>query len=467
MSRKLLLWLIFTLLSVRVLSCSWKCCKKNNDPIVLKNQIINDSDKLSNHRNFNSKILSESVSTDKIVGIHYNKYSNEANNKVVGSIKDNRDTEKKASQNINEENVVSPLRENRWFQCWVLKAIFINKRNFPVVIMKLILSYLTFPITASLCHHEGGLSEAIFSRNGRWLLSADVGHPALHYHLSNITTGKEVHTVKSPNLKRHIYLLAIADSHLFVVSGDFKSNNYNMYLWNTYSGEFETTLIGHTGYVTCCSIFLNDTRMASASMDKTVRVWKVGKTQGSCLYVLRGHTGYIRTCVVSADNQWIFSLSDDKTIRVWITNTGECHLVLVGHTQILYSNSCVISVDNRHIGSIGMHGETKLWDIITGECTKTIKCINVESINVGHTRHICYLSSKRLVWWQRYQVGVWDLRANKNIYTLSFEIPVRNVFTDGEYLIVLLHDGMIYLDRKNLQIPLIQVYIFESGIFIE
>ncbi len=33
--------------------------------------------------------------------------------------------------------------------------------------------------------------------------------------------------------------------------------------------------VGHTGAITCCSIFKNDTLVISGSDDRTIRIWKV------------------------------------------------------------------------------------------------------------------------------------------------------------------------------------------------
>jgi len=409
MNRKLVLWLMVTLLCVRVSS---SCCrKKPKESIILKAPPIKDSNKLP---------------------------------------------------------LVSPFQKNRWFQCWVLKSTIINHHQFPVEIVKLILTFLKFaPVTTSLSFHEGSLYTGVVSRDGRWLLSMEFGTSV---HLSDTSTGQRVKTFKSPGKVSwsyiKLYSCAIADSLQFIIFSTGYTQN-NIYLWNTTSEKLVTTLTGHTGSINFCSFFLNDTRIVSSgSVDKTVKVWQIEPPIYNCLYVLRGHTSWILSCVVSADNAWIVSMSDDATLRVWNTDTAECHHILTGHTnhplglvgKSRFANkSCVISLDNRYIGSVVYRGETKIWDLTTGECTKTIPRISVEDDENNH--FIFYLSSERLVWANYFRVGVWDLNMNKNIYILRFarRVKIVSVSADDKYL-------TIVLDEPK---PLIRVYSFETGEFIE
>jgi len=72
-------------------------------------------------------------------------------------------------------------------------------------------------------------------------------------------------------------------------------------------------------------------RFASASADKTVRVWDAAS--GKCLKVLEGHTDIVRS-VAHVDIPYpptrLVSGSDDGTLRVWDVDTGECLHVLKG-----------------------------------------------------------------------------------------------------------------------------------------
>jgi WD40 repeat protein len=92
-----------------------------------------------------------------------------------------------------------------------------------------------------------------------------------------------------------------------------------------------SVLEGHIGGVTAVVFSRDGQLIASASRDKTVRVWETAT--GTCRHELTGHTGYVTAVVFSRDGQLIASASGgDKTVRVWETATGTCRHELTGHT---------------------------------------------------------------------------------------------------------------------------------------
>ncbi|KAK4958961.1 Lissencephaly-1 [Elasticomyces elasticus] len=60
---------------------------------------------------------------------------------------------------------------------------------------------------------------------------------------------------------------------------------------------------------------LSGNLLASASRDKTIRVWDV--STGYCLRVLRGHGDWVRSLSPSPDGRWLLSTSSDQTARIW------------------------------------------------------------------------------------------------------------------------------------------------------
>ena len=76
-------------------------------------------------------------------------------------------------------------------------------------------------------------------------------------------------------------------------------------------------LRGHTKFVTDV-VELADSRIASASEDRTIRVWSLAEdgTADGKPDVLSGHTDAVR-CLVALQDGRLASGSRDKTVRIW------------------------------------------------------------------------------------------------------------------------------------------------------
>src|SRR5262249_15606654 len=74
-------------------------------------------------------------------------------------------------------------------------------------------------------------------------------------------------------------------------------------------------LYGHTGEVTAVAFSPDGTRLATASFDRTARLWEA--RTGQELLVLKGHTHAVRSVVFSPDGTRLATASFDRTARLW------------------------------------------------------------------------------------------------------------------------------------------------------
>ncbi len=86
-----------------------------------------------------------------------------------------------------------------------------------------------------------------------------------------------------------------------------------------------TTSGGHDRDVYSVAFFPDGRKLASGSVDGTVRVWdtKLAKQISGPFTV---HTATVRSVAVSPDGRLIASGSDDRTLRIFDSNTGACPL---------------------------------------------------------------------------------------------------------------------------------------------
>jgi WD40 repeat protein len=81
------------------------------------------------------------------------------------------------------------------------------------------------------------------------------------------------------------------------------------------------SLVGHKSRVECIAFSPDGRRIASGSLDTTIRLWD-GETGAAVSEPLKGHTGRILCLAFSPDGRRIASGSEDNTIRLWDAYTG-------------------------------------------------------------------------------------------------------------------------------------------------
>lgn len=128
------------------------------------------------------------------------------------------------------------------------------------------------------------------------------------------------------------------------------------------------TLVGHKGRVYhVCQ--LNDGYLASSSEDKTIRIWEILKNTYNSIAVLRGHHDEVYKTIQLSNHQ-LASCSLDYKVKIWEDNSSY-NLI---HTLTGHSNSirCIIELKNHQsIVSADLGRNIMFWN------RENLKCENV------------------------------------------------------------------------------------------
>jgi WD40 repeat protein len=136
-------------------------------------------------------------------------------------------------------------------------------------------------------------------------------------------------------------------------------------LWDVATGRTARTLTGHTGYLYGVAFSPDGALLATTSHDRTARLWDVATGQTT-----RTLTGHFHGAAFSPDGTLLATAGEDRMLRLWDVATGQTTRTLTGHTNMVYR--VAFSPDGALLASTSNDGTVRLWDVATGQTTRTL-----------------------------------------------------------------------------------------------
>lgn len=146
------------------------------------------------------------------------------------------------------------------------------------------------------------------------------------------------------------------------------SDDKTIKLWRVKDAQEITTISGHNNSVHTVVFSPDGEMLASSSHDKTIKLWRM--KDGQEIFTLSGHSNSVYGVAFSPDGEIIASSSWDKTIKIWRVKDGEEIRTLTGHINLVYF--VAFSPDGEILASSSWDRTIKIWQVKDGKLIRTV-----------------------------------------------------------------------------------------------
>jgi WD40 repeat protein len=284
------------------------------------------------------------------------------------------------------------------------------------------------------------LHELVVHRFTQSLAFSDDGKQiAAGLSLIDVASGKEVLKFKAENDADPGFCVAFSPDGTMVASGGFRRKD-KIIFWDAKTGQELRHTIGHADDSLVRSIAFtpkNGKLLASASTDKTVRLWDVASAKQ--VHRLEGHEKPVFYVAFALDGKSLISVSEDGAVWIWDVATGKPLRQMKTHAANM--PTFALSPDRATLASAGFGGVICLCDLKTG---KEIRRWETLSRNIASLAFAP--DGKRLVSTDQGTLRQWDTETGKEINPVSCHrggLTSLKFASDAKTLLSLGHDKLI------------------------
>jgi WD40 repeat protein len=135
-----------------------------------------------------------------------------------------------------------------------------------------------------------------------------------------------------------------------------------------FTGAYKSFKNGHTGDILDFAFNNLSSLMASASADKTIKLWKL--PSGELSATLEGHNDDVTELCFADNDQYLISVSDDMSVIVWDTKTQKNLFQKKEHTKAI--RTLDVSPDGKQFATGGGDKTVIVWETSTGNVVKKL-----------------------------------------------------------------------------------------------
>jgi WD40 repeat protein len=295
------------------------------------------------------------------------------------------------------------------------------------------------------------ITAVVFSPNGKQLVCGCYGRAVVW----DLTTGAPAKALT--NVLGAVNDVRFSpDGKTLAVAGGQPSARGDIRLYSTNDWKLLATLGGHLDVVSSISFRPDGKQLASASFDKTVRVWDLETRQ--TILQFTGHSDFVHAVAFGPKGDWFVTASKDRTGRLIDARTGRSILTFSGmELDVL---TAAVNPSGDEVVTSGFEPALHFWSTKTGERLRRLGGHSLATHELAYSDNGSVLASagadKTVRTWNP-KTG--ELLKSLTVGSMVYAVAVR---ADGKLIASGSFDGLVRIwepDASRLVVTLLSASV--------